>query len=231
MSQDATNLKQTILQIIMSKSYLTANQLDQIIQPLNISRPEFIQQAKETLQPLGLTLNSIISDYDDVEYYGICEIYEDINAKESLGIRAEIVQLFYKYLDMLINSPPDQEVDTSVGRILDLAPEGLSSVAAQDGLRILQEYGYVETVNNKVRIGPRGLLEFKPKFTQKTIEGEETGLKTCQICLDFILAGKKCPRCTCCMHKRCYEQYSSANPNSVQCPACQCREGFVDFGL
>lgn len=230
MSEDVSNLKQTIIQIIMSKPYLSAAQLDQIIEPLHISRQEFVRQTNESLQPLGLILRNIISDYDDVEYYGVCEIYEDINGKESLGIRAEIVQLFYKYLDMLINSPPNTEVDTSVGKILDLAPEGLTSVAAQDGLRILQDYGYVETINNKVRIGPRGILEFRPKF-QKTTDSEETNLKQCQICLDFILAGKKCPQCTCCMHKRCYEQYSAANPNSIQCPVCQCKDPFVDFGL
>ena len=227
---DNTNLKQTIIQTIMSKPYLTAEQLDHIINPLHTNRTQFIQETNQTLAPLGLVLRAVISDYDDVEYYGICEVYEDINGKESLGIRAEIVQLFYRYLDMIINAPSDAEIDTSIGKILDLAPDGISSLAAQDGLKILQSYGYVEIINDKVRIGPRGLLEFRPKFSQKTSDGEESGLKTCQICLDFILAGKKCPRCTCCMHRRCYDRYA-ANRESVQCPACQCKEPYIEFGM
>ena len=226
------NLRQTIIQTIMSKPYLTMKQLNKIIEPLHTEATEFIAQTNKSLSSLGLELRRIISDYNDVEYCGICEIYEDINGKESLGIKPEIVQLFYKFLDLVINSPKEGESEITVGSLLDLAVDGLTQTAAQEGLTQLKDFGYIEIINDKVRIGPRGILEFRPKFSQKTADGEESGLRTCQICLDFILAGKKCPRCTCCMHKRCYQRYiGDKDPSTCKCPACQCSEGFQDFGM
>lgn len=214
----------------MSKPYLTMNQIKKIIEPLHVDVADFITQTNKSLSPLGLDLRRIISDYNDVEYCGICELYEDINGKESLGIKPEIVQLFYKFLDLVINTSNEGESEITVGSLLDLADSGISQTAAQDGLKQLQDFGYIEIINSKVRVGPRGILEFRHKFSSAC--DEETGIRKCQICCDFMLAGMKCPRCTFCMHKRCYNNcIRNKDPSSFKCPQCECSEQFQEFGM
>lgn len=225
-----SNLRQTIIQTIMTKPFLTAQQLDQIIAPLNTERDQFIITTNQALEPLGLTLRSVTSDYDSAVYYGICQIYEDINGKESLGIKAEIVQLYYKFLELLINGQNENDEAITVGRLLDLAPDNISQSVAQEGLNQLKSFGYLDIVHDSVRIGPRGLLEFRPKFSQKTVDAVDGGIRSCCICYDFILAGLKCSRCSCCIHKHCMESYARGRADPP-CPQCQCTEAFHPFGM
>lgn len=214
----------------MTKPYLTGPQLEQIIAPLNTTKDQFISQTNKTLDPIGLILRACTSDYDDQEYFGICQIYEDPNGKEGLGIRAEIVQLYYKFLELLINGQNNDDAPITVGKLLDIAPDNITQSVAQDGLNQLKSLGYIDIVNDNVRMGPRGLLEFLPKFSQKSLESEESNSRKCQICFDIFLAGFKCSRCSCIIHKRCFERYSRDRENPP-CPQCGCTEPFIPYGI
>lgn len=235
MTNPINNIKHTVIQSLFSKPYFTKEELQAIADPYiskdNISLDSFRQEVTDLLHPLGFEMRTVTSDYTDVDYYGICQEIEDSNASDCLGLKAEQVQLYYRIVDAVINAMRELTSSVSLGEILDMAPDGMTQVAAQETIEKFCQLGYCEKRGDKVRIGPRGLLEFRPTFVQmENKEGDESdeGLRTCSICLDFILAGIKCSKCNCYIHNRCYKSF---NQESWTCPMCQCTDPYIEFGM
>lgn len=233
MTNITNNLKNTVIQTLFTKPFYTEDELKKVIDPY-ISKTEatiasFITEVNDLLNHLGYELRSIVSDYTDVKYYGICQNLEDSSASESLGLKAEQVQLYYKFIEAVINAAQNLNSTVTVGEVLDLAPENMAQSAAQSTINKFCELGYCEIIGDKVRIGPRGLLEFRPTFVQ--MEGKDEGeddIHSCMVCLDFILAGVKCSQCNCFLHKRCLE---SLNQEKWVCPYCKTTEPYIEFGM
>jgi hypothetical protein len=218
----ARNLHHSLLQLLFSRPFLTRDELA-LLRPYQLDVQPFVQGSNRLLLPLGLELRMAISDHTDVEYYGICPIFEDATASECLGLKAEIVQLFFKFLDLLINLDDRTTSAIPIGVLLDSA-EGMQASDAQAGIHKLRDLGYFEIREEKIRIGPRGLLEFRPTFTNLGT-GENACLQQCPVCLDFVLAGLRCPQCECYCHRRCAESING------RCPVCACQQPFVEFGM
>lgn len=210
----------------MTKPYLTHAMFASMIRPLGVEIDHFIQDANENLRPVGFEIRHVVSDYTDEEYYGICQLYEDSNASECLGLKAEVVQLFYRFLDTLIAGTSEQQSTVSIGEMLDKA-ENMSQSQAQESFIKLRDYGYVEINGDKIRAGPRTLLEFRPRFNQLATNGS-SDIQTCSICLDYLLSGIKCSRCNCYMHRRCESQISAGN-GKFKCPQCKCEDPYIEF--
>lgn len=223
MSSAERNIKNTLLQTIMTKPYLTKEALESLLRPHNIEAEQFVEEANDRLAPLGMELRMVISDFDDKTYYGICQIFEDSNASDCLGLKAEVVQIFYKFIDMIINNEEKGVASVSVGALIDKA-EKMKNSDAQEAIHKLARMGYFEVRDGSVKLGPRGILEFRPTFT-KMGTSEDGILQQCAICLDVALAGKKCPQCECYVHRRCSSMLGG------KCPICQCPDPFVDFGM
>lgn len=217
------NVRHTLIQTVMSKPYLTKKELENMLKPHDIELDDFVKETNDALVPLGLELRMVISDFDDKNYYGICQEFEDSNASECLGLKAEVVQLFYKFIDMIINNEERSVSTIPVGTLID-SVDGMKNSDAQDAIKKLARMGYFELKDDMVRIGPRGILEFRPTFT-KMGDSEDGLLQQCRICLDVALAGKKCSKCECYVHRRC------ASMIGGKCPICQCTDPFVDFGM
>lgn len=213
----------------MTLPYITSIDLEDIISPKRIELKDFVKEINNTISPLGLELRSIVSDYNNIEYYGICQIFEDPNCKESLGIKPEVIKIYYRFLDAVVEGSKEGQSRIPYGTVVDMAPEGFSQMNAQDGISQLRDLGYIDIIEDKISIGPRGLLEFRPKFSQKATEDDESALPQCMICLEFILAGKKCQKCKGYMHSKCLDLYSMSRED-FHCPQCQCSDPFEDFG-
>lgn len=233
MTNITNNIKNTIIQTLFTKPYFTEDELKKVVDPY-ISQNDtplssFVTEVNDHLNHLGFELRIIISDYTDVKYYGICQLLEDSSASESLGLKAEQVQLYYKFIEAVINSLQQLQSSITIGEFIDLAPEGMAQSVAQATINRFCQLGYCEMRGDKVRIGPRGLLEFRPMFVQlENKDDGESDVHSCMLCLDFILAGIKCSQCNCFMHKRCCE--SLGNEKWV-CPYCKTTEPYVEFGM
>jgi hypothetical protein len=216
------NVAHSLLQLLLSRPFILKEEFSALLEPFHLEVRQFILDSQPLLQPLGLELRQAISDYTDAEYYGICPIHEDPNASECLGLKADVVQLFFKFIDCIINGDDKAVSTVPVGVLLDKV-EGLSNSQAQEGIEKLRDLGFLEIRGDNIRIGPRGLLEFRPTFT--SLGANESGaLQQCPICLDFVLAGLKCPQCECYCHRRCTQSLTGV------CPICRCTDQFVEFG-
>ena len=219
------NVKHTLIQTLMSRACMTKGDYENLLKPHNLDAGEFFKEVNRLLSPLGLELRSITSDYDDQAYYGVCQQYEDSNASEGLGLKADVVQLFYKFLDLIVNKEEKGVSTIDIGSLLDQA-DGMLASQAQEAIQRLAKMSYIDITGDRIRLGPRGILEFRPTFWQ--MDRNETGLlHHCAICLDIALAGLKCPRCETYVHRRCI----SAESVQGKCPHCQCPEPFVEFGM
>jgi hypothetical protein len=212
-----------LLQLILSRPFLTKDELVALLRPYELDMQSFVQNSNALLLQLGLELRMTISDYTDVEYYGICPVFEDATASECLGLRADVVQVFFKFLDILVNLDGRTSSSVPIEALLDRV-EGMQASDAEAGIQKLRDLGYLEIRDEKIRIGPRGLLEFRPTFTNLGT-GENACLHQCPVCLDFVLAGLRCPQCECYCHRRCAESING------RCPICTCHEPFVEFGM
>jgi hypothetical protein len=216
------NVCHSLLQLLLSRPFIVKEEFAALLEPFQLDVRQFVQDSQPLLQPLGLELRHAISDYTDAEYYGICPIHEDAAASECLGLKADVVQLFFRFIDCVINGEDKAASTVPVGVLLDRA-DGLSNAQAQEGIEKLQDLGFLEIRGSRVRIGPRGLLEFRPTFSSMGA-GESGALQQCPICLDFVLAGMKCPQCECYCHRRCAQSITGV------CPICRCPDPFVEFG-
>lgn len=223
MSKAVQNVEHTLLQTLLSRPFFTEVQYKSLLKEHDIDPRDFLEDANLKLNPIGLELRSVASDYTDDVYYGVCQVYEDSNASEGLGLKADVVQLFYKFLDLLINNDERNTSAVPIGALLDRV-EGMPASQAQDAIHKLAKLGYFEITGERIIIGPRGLLEFRPTFTKLDANGESV-LQHCAICLDVALAGLKCPHCETYVHKRC------AGAIGGVCPVCKSTDQFVKFGL
>lgn len=232
MTNITNNIRNTVIQTLFTKPYYTEDELQKIAEPYikkDITLPSFITEVNGHLHHLGFELRNITSDYTDVKYYGICQTLEDSSASESLGLKAEQVQLYFKFIEAVINALQQLKSTITFGEFLDLAPEGMAQVAAQNTIDKFCQLGYCEKRGDKIRIGPRGLLEFRPTFVQlENKEDNESDIHSCMVCLDFILAGVKCSKCNCFLHRRCCQSLST---EKWICPVCQTTEPYVEFGM
>ena len=224
------NLKQSILQTIMAKQFYTKEELIEYLNKFDLDLNTFVLESNQTLALLGFEIRKVISDYNGVEYYGFCPTFEDSFASEGLNLKADVVQIFYRFLNMVVEATSNHESSILIGQILDSTPSDHTQIQTQEGLKQLQEYGYIEFRGDRVRLGPRGLLEFRPTFS-KISSKEDQEVQSCTICLDFILAGMRCPKCLTFMHRHCYQQYISNKDGPVLCPVCKNSGDFVEFGM
>ncbi|KAH0793198.1 non-structural maintenance of chromosomes element 1 [Histomonas meleagridis] len=214
------------MQSLLTKPYFTRKQLEDMVSPFNIELQHFVSDSNELFHEIGLELRFIQSDFDNCEYYGICQTLEDTNASESLGLKAEVVQFFFRFIDAVISQARENNsCSLTKEQISSIAPPELPQGAIKDMISELSKRGYIEKIHDNFRIGPRGLLEFRPTFTQMASNEE---IQTCSICLDFVLSGIKCSRCNTYMHKRCQQ---SLGQEKWVCPTCNSDEQPVEFGI
>lgn len=102
-------------------------------------------------------------------------------------------------------------------------------IGIQEGVKMLEEGGYLEVREGRVRLGGRGLLEFRGQLGRLAETGGGDSVKKCAICLEPVLAGKRCPQCSCFIHSHCYAELGAGGGGAV-CPQCRGDEGFGDFG-
>jgi hypothetical protein len=217
------NVCHSLLQVVLSKPYLSRDDLTALLQPFGLDLTEFVQDSNALLLPLGMEIRQVVSDYTLLEYYGVCNIYEDLAASECLGLKAEVVQVFYKFIDCILSLEEKGNWTIPTGVLFDKMA-GMPASQVQEAIGQLADLGYLDVHRERLRIGPRGLLEFRPTLT--SMGGNENAyLQQCPICLDFVLAGLKCARCECYCHRRCAQSLQS------KCPICRCQEPFVEFGL
>ena len=231
MSTADQNIKQSVLQTIMTKQFYTRDELADYLNKYDIDFNAFILESNEKLASLGYEIRKVISDYNGIEYYGFCPTFEDSFASEGLIFKADVVQLFYRFLNMVIEATLNHESSILIGQILDSTPPDHTQIQTQEGLKQLQEYGYVEFRGDRVRLGPRGLLEFRPTFSKIESKDDSQEIQSCTICLDFLLAGMKCSKCSTFMHRHCYNHYISNRDGPVICPVCKNPGDFVEFGM
>ncbi|OHS97089.1 hypothetical protein TRFO_09649 [Tritrichomonas foetus] len=227
MSNKSINIRNTIIQTLFTKPYFTKEELQNILRRHEIPFDSFIKDTTELLHHLGFELRSIISDYTDATYYGICQTLEDSSASESLGLKAEQVQLYFRFIDSIINSARDLHSSVTIGEVLDLAPPEMAQSFAQETINKFCQIGCCEKRGDRIRIGPRGILEFKTTFSQLAAK-DDADIHSCTICLDFMLAGIKCAQCNCFIHKRCVQ---SLNQDRWECPVCKNTDPYVEFGM
>jgi hypothetical protein len=215
------NIRQTCLQTILTKRFLTGPEFSAVVQQFGLEPEEFKRTSNEMLEPIGLEIRDISSDYDEKRYLGVCQRGEDSNAKEGLSIPEPAIPVFFKFIDSVINKEDHQEQAISIGRFLDLCDDQ-PNLKVQEHIALLKDLGYIEVHDQRLRVGPRGLLEFRPVFS------EYSGrlLEQCPICLDFVLAGMKCPECKFYCHKRCMSGILNK-----KCPQCAREVDFVEFGM
>ena len=218
-----SNIEHTVLQTLLSRPFFTDAEYKALLKRHDLDPQHFHEDANMSLASIGLELRVVTSDYTNNVYFGVCQIYEDSNASECLGLKADVVQLFFKFLDLVINGEEKGASMVAVGALLDRA-EGMPASQAQEAIHKLANLGYIEICGDRLRIGPRGLLEFRPTFTRLDVNGESV-LQHCAICLDVALAGVKCPQCETYVHKRC------AGAIEGRCPVCKCTEPFIEFGM
>ena len=220
--------KISIIQFLMTKTFIKKSEFADLVLKYDLNLLDIVKDINKNLSKIGLELRSVYSDYQEEEYFGICQLYEDPNSKDGIGIKPEVIQYFYKILEISISKIREKEIILTYGEALDLVPESISMASAQEILALLQNLGYIEIEKEKIFLGPRALLEFRPKLSIKNKENEdEIYLPHCLICLDFLLAGFKCQNCNNYIHKRCLKLISNKNS---KCPHCESDLQFEEFG-
>ena len=220
------NIHQTILQTLFTRPYINRRELEGMLVPFNIDFQKFVSKSNEMLSSIGFELRNIKSDFDDNEYFGICLTQEDSNASEGIGIKASVVHFFFKFIDLYIENLKENNTSTvDKAYIIQNMEESIMHNDFNDMLTQLDNLGYLHVKGNRIRIGQRGLLEFRP-FFMKLASNDQ--LQTCSICLDFLLQGYKCSKCNTYFHKRCKE---SLEQNSNVCPVCGTTDKPVEYGV
>jgi hypothetical protein len=219
------NIFHTCLQTMLVKRYMTDKEFDALVQQFGLETGNFRGGANEHLDPIGLVIRDVFSDYDNQMFLGICQRDEDSNAKEGLSIPEAAIPVFFKFLDTVISKDDRSEPAISIGDFLDRCEDipNSTGVKVQEHLAVLMGLGYIEIIDDRLRVGPRGLLEFKPVFSEF---GSKDVMPECPICMDYVIAGLKCQYCEGYYHRRCISDI----PNK-ECPHCR-REGeFSEFGM
>ena len=224
MTNKTLNIKNSLIQTLFTRPFFTKDEITNLISPFEYTISGFTQEINDQLHTLGFELRQITSDYDNTVYFGICQTCEDASASEALGLKAEQVQLYYKFIEATINSLRENRNALTIGELLDVAPPGMSQAHAQETVRKLCKIGYIIKDGDKLKVGPRGILEFRPTFSQ--LAGKDD-LQKCNMCVDFIICGIRCPNCNSFFHKRCCDSLSQG---SWKCPSCKSTEPYVEFG-